>query len=77
MAGLSQNLKAVITFGGSIDSSWSRSANSLQKSLKACAQGGTCLKCLQLHCSDKAPTCRCLPRPPWLKIFDAVESYAF
>ncbi|MBE4813894.1 MULTISPECIES: hypothetical protein [unclassified Enterobacter cloacae complex] len=34
MAGLSQNLKAVITFGGSIDSSWSRSANSLQKSLK-------------------------------------------
>lgn len=49
----------------------------LQKSLKACAQGGTCLKCLQLHCSDKAPTCRCHPRPPWLKIFDAVESYAF
>ncbi|KKA31294.1 hypothetical protein SG77_24715, partial [Enterobacter hormaechei subsp. steigerwaltii] len=34
MAGLSQNLKAVITFGGNIDSSWSRSANSLQKSLK-------------------------------------------
>ncbi|MFB5044710.1 hypothetical protein ACE3LY_26500, partial [Enterobacter hormaechei subsp. xiangfangensis] len=34
MAGLSQNLKTVITFGGSIDSSWSRSANSLQKSLK-------------------------------------------
>lgn len=34
MAGLSQNLKAVITFGGSIDSSWSRSANGLQKSLK-------------------------------------------
>ncbi|KLF82388.1 hypothetical protein YA43_13005 [Enterobacter hormaechei subsp. steigerwaltii] len=34
MAGLSQNLKAVITFGGSVDSSWSRSANSLQKSLK-------------------------------------------
>ncbi|AWZ99777.1 hypothetical protein P3S34_19735 [Enterobacter hormaechei] len=34
MAGLSQNLKAVITFGGSIDSSWNRSANSLQKSLK-------------------------------------------
>jgi len=34
VAGLSQNLKAVITFGGSIDSSWSRSANSLQKSLK-------------------------------------------
>ncbi|RDB40846.1 hypothetical protein [Enterobacter cloacae] len=34
MAGLSQNLKAVITFGGNIDSSWSRSANVLQKSLK-------------------------------------------
>ncbi|MFW0973361.1 hypothetical protein [Leclercia pneumoniae] len=34
MAGLSQNLKAVITFGGNIDSSWSRSANGLQKSLK-------------------------------------------
>ncbi|MBS3049182.1 hypothetical protein [Enterobacter mori] len=34
MAGLSQNLKAVITFGGSIDSSWNRSANGLQKSLK-------------------------------------------
>jgi len=34
VAGLSQNLKAVITFGGNIDSSWSRSANGLQKSLK-------------------------------------------
>ncbi len=34
MAGLSQNLKAVITFGGNIDSSWSRSAHGLQKSLK-------------------------------------------
>lgn len=34
MAGLSQNLKAVITFGGNIDSSWNRSANGLQKSLK-------------------------------------------
>ncbi|MFJ5852851.1 hypothetical protein ACIQCT_07925 [Enterobacter cancerogenus] len=34
MAGLSQNLKAVITFGGNIDSSWSRSANGLRKSLK-------------------------------------------
>ncbi|HCR9728305.1 hypothetical protein [Citrobacter sp. CK180] len=34
MAGISQNLKAVITFGGNIDSSWSRSANGLQKSLK-------------------------------------------
>lgn len=34
MAGLSQNLKAVITFGGNIDSSWSRSANGLQKGLK-------------------------------------------
>lgn len=34
MAGASQNLKAVITFGGNIDSSWSRSAGSLQKSLK-------------------------------------------
>lgn len=34
MAGLSQNLKAVITFGGNIDSSWSRSANGLQKNLK-------------------------------------------
>ncbi|MHA0994560.1 hypothetical protein [Enterobacter ludwigii] len=34
MAGLSQNLKAVITFGGNIDSSWTRSANGLQKSLK-------------------------------------------
>ncbi|RTN93652.1 hypothetical protein EKN76_13875 [Enterobacter bugandensis] len=34
MAGLSQYLKAVITFGGNIDSSWNRSANGLQKSLK-------------------------------------------
>lgn len=34
MAGASQNLKAVITFGGNIDSSWNRSASSLQKSLK-------------------------------------------
>lgn len=34
MAGASQNLKAVITFGGNIDSSWNRSAGSLQKSLK-------------------------------------------
>ncbi|WP_370972495.1 hypothetical protein [Enterobacter wuhouensis] len=34
MSGLSQNLKAVITFGGNIDSSWGRSANGLQKSLK-------------------------------------------
>lgn len=33
MAGISQNLKAVITFGGNIDGSWNRSANSLQKSL--------------------------------------------
>lgn len=34
MAGQSQNLKAVITFGGNIDSSWRRSAGDLQKSLK-------------------------------------------
>jgi len=34
VAGASQNLKAVITFGGNIDSSWNRSAGSLQKSLK-------------------------------------------
>ncbi|EOH0529473.1 TPA: hypothetical protein QH070_002468 [Klebsiella aerogenes] len=34
MAGISQNLKAVITFGGNIDSSWGRSASGLQKSLK-------------------------------------------
>lgn len=35
MAGVSQNLKAVITFGGNIDSTWKRSADSLQKSLKS------------------------------------------
>lgn len=34
MAAISQNLKAVITFGGNIDSTWNRSAGSLQKSLK-------------------------------------------
>jgi hypothetical protein len=34
VAGISQNLKAVITFGGNIDSTWNRSAGSLQKSLK-------------------------------------------
>lgn len=35
MAGVSQNLKAVITFGGNIDSTWKRSSDSLQKSLKS------------------------------------------
>jgi hypothetical protein len=34
VAGISQNLKAVITFGGNIDSTWNRSADGLQKSLK-------------------------------------------
>ena len=34
MSGISQSMKAVITFGGNIDSSWNRSANGLQKSLK-------------------------------------------
>ncbi|EPH3362804.1 hypothetical protein PCE38_004799 [Citrobacter freundii] len=34
MGGISQNLKAVITFGGNLDNSWKRSADSLQKSLK-------------------------------------------
>lgn len=33
MGGISQNLKAVITFGGNLDSSWKRSADGLQKSL--------------------------------------------
>lgn len=33
MAGINQNFKAVITFGGNIDSSWKRSAGDLQKSL--------------------------------------------
>lgn len=35
MAGISQNLKATITFGGNVDSSWKRSATDLQKNLKA------------------------------------------
>ena len=35
MAGISQNLKATITFGGNIDSSWKRSTTDLQKNLKA------------------------------------------
>jgi len=35
VAGISQNLKATITFGGNIDSSWKRSATDLQKNLKA------------------------------------------
>lgn len=34
MGGISQNLKAVITFGGNLDNSWKRSADGLQKSLK-------------------------------------------
>ncbi|MDE9691467.1 hypothetical protein L2101_24690, partial [Citrobacter portucalensis] len=34
MSGISQNMKAVISFGGNIDSSWNRSASGLQKSLK-------------------------------------------
>ncbi|MBX8660930.1 hypothetical protein [Citrobacter freundii] len=34
MGGRSQNLKAVITFGGNLDNSWKRSADGLQKSLK-------------------------------------------
>ncbi len=34
MAGMSQNLKATISFGGNLDSSWSRSATSLEKNLK-------------------------------------------
>ncbi|EFV3689818.1 hypothetical protein NI295_004602 [Salmonella enterica] len=34
MGGVSQKLKAVITFGGSLDNSWKRSADGLQKSLK-------------------------------------------
>ncbi|EAA3682759.1 hypothetical protein DOA99_22335 [Salmonella enterica subsp. houtenae] len=34
MVGISQNLKAVITFGGNLDNSWKRSADGLQKSLK-------------------------------------------
>lgn len=34
MAGISQNLKATITFGGNVDSSWKRSATDLQKNLK-------------------------------------------
>ncbi|MBC2610104.1 MULTISPECIES: hypothetical protein [Citrobacter] len=34
MGGISQNLKAVITFGGNLDNSWKRSAHSLQKNLK-------------------------------------------
>lgn len=34
MAGLSQKLKAVITFGGNIDSSWGRSTEGLNKGLK-------------------------------------------
>lgn len=33
MAGISQNLKAVITFGGRIDSTWGRSAKKLQSNL--------------------------------------------
>ncbi|WP_162287002.1 hypothetical protein [Pantoea stewartii] len=34
MAGTSQNMKAVIQFGGNLDSSWKRSVNDLNKSLK-------------------------------------------
>jgi len=34
VGGISQNLKAVITFGGNLDNSWKRSADGLQKSLK-------------------------------------------
>lgn len=34
MGGISQNLKAVITFGGNLDNSWKRSVDGLQKSLK-------------------------------------------
>lgn len=34
MGGISQNLKAVISFGGNLDNSWKRSADGLQKSLK-------------------------------------------
>lgn len=34
MGAISQNLKAVITFGGNLDNSWKRSADGLQKSLK-------------------------------------------
>ncbi|HHW8853376.1 TPA: hypothetical protein ACU3EY_001096 [Salmonella enterica] len=34
MGGISQNFKAVITFGGNLDNSWKRSADGLQKSLK-------------------------------------------
>ncbi|EJJ2674285.1 hypothetical protein NJI81_000985 [Salmonella enterica] len=34
MGGISQNLKAVITFGRNLDNSWKRSADGLQKSLK-------------------------------------------
>ena len=34
MGGISQNLKAFITFGGNLDNSWKRSADGLQKSLK-------------------------------------------
>ena len=34
MGGISQNLKAVITFGGNLDSSWKRSAEGLQQCLK-------------------------------------------
>ncbi|TNL10067.1 hypothetical protein CYD30_11380 [Kosakonia cowanii] len=35
MAGINQNLKASITFGGNIDRSWKRSTTDLQKNLKA------------------------------------------
>ncbi|MDM3157324.1 MULTISPECIES: hypothetical protein [Citrobacter] len=34
MGGIGQNLKAVITFGGNLDSSWKRSAEGLQQCLK-------------------------------------------
>lgn len=35
MAGLSQKLKAVISFGGNIDSSWGRSTDGLKKGLSS------------------------------------------
>ena len=34
MGNISQNMKAVITFGGDLDSSWKRSSSDLQKSIK-------------------------------------------
>ena len=36
MGGISQNLKAVITFGGNLDNSWKRSADGLQKKPEGC-----------------------------------------